>query len=70
MPTYPGLYVQGFGNVPLPLNEIVAEELIKLCSKSPFGVKYKTVFYSNVRDTYELDPASITIQNSAWDIQL
>ncbi len=64
---HPGLYVENYGDVPLPLNEVVAEGLIKLSKHAPYGYKYDTLLNNEIRDTFQIEPSSIKIKNSDWN---
>jgi hypothetical protein len=70
LPPYPGLFVENYGHVPLPLNEHVAESLIKLSTQAPYGFKYDTLYDKEVRDTFQIDPASMKLTNPKWNPQL
>ena len=50
MPSYPGLFVDNFGYIPLPLVESVAESLLKICNQAPYGHNYETKINKEVRD--------------------
>eukprot|EP00029_Vermamoeba_vermiformis_P004973 TRINITY_DN1599_c0_g3_i3.p1 TRINITY_DN1599_c0_g3~~TRINITY_DN1599_c0_g3_i3.p1 ORF type:complete len:202 (-),score=5.82 TRINITY_DN1599_c0_g3_i3:1051-1656(-) len=59
----PGLHINGFGEVGLPLREREAKELITLCQRAPFGRGEKTIVDTNVRNTWQLSPSEIQILN-------
>ena len=63
----PGLYVENYGDVPLPLNEVIAEGLIKLSTQAPYGYKYDTLYNKDVRDTFQIEPSAIKIKNPEWN---
>jgi hypothetical protein len=44
-----------------------AENLIKLCKQAPYGRNFDTVVDISVRDSFELDPACIQINNVDWN---
>jgi hypothetical protein len=67
LPPHPGLYVENYGNVPLPINEDVGEKLIKLSKQAPYGYKYDTLLNKEVRDTFQIEPSSIQIKNPQWN---
>ena len=70
LPTMPGLSIKGYGQVALPLTEANAKDLIKLCKQAPYGRNRETLVDKEVRDTYQLDPASVKIENPTWNKQL
>ena len=43
LPVLPGLQVENYGNVSLPIDETVGEKLIKISSQAPYGHKYQTI---------------------------
>ncbi|KAI0052019.1 hypothetical protein FA95DRAFT_1602248 [Auriscalpium vulgare] len=63
----PGLVVDGFSIVGLPLNPAEAARLRSVCSEAPFGKGERTVVDKTVRDTWELDPCRIRFSNPAWE---
>eukprot|EP00698_Gefionella_okellyi_P020586 TRINITY_DN647_c0_g1_i1.p1 TRINITY_DN647_c0_g1~~TRINITY_DN647_c0_g1_i1.p1 ORF type:complete len:974 (+),score=182.26 TRINITY_DN647_c0_g1_i1:55-2922(+) len=63
---FPGLTVNGLGNVPLPLVEDTANRLIEKCKIAPFGFKGQTIVDTKVRNTWELDPSEFTIRNTKF----
>ena len=63
---YLDLKIKDFGLVSLPLNKLQAEVLIKLCSQEPFGWYLDTLVGTQVRETYQLEPSSIVIENPQW----
>lgn len=66
MPIAPGILIKDFGILPLPLNELQAESLIKICARAPYGHNFQTLVDTKVRDTYQLEPSSIEILNPEW----
>ncbi len=62
----PGLSIEGFGEVPLPLTDIVAKALIAHAHKASFGIGSKTVKDTNVRSTWEIDAEKIHFANPVW----
>jgi len=63
----PGLHINGFGEVPLPLTAETAKSLIALAEKAPFGKGSETVKDTNVRSAWEIDASKISFNNKAWD---
>ena len=70
LPVLPGLYVENYGDVILPLDKENGERLVKVCKQAPYGLKYETLVDRNVRDTFQLDPKSIKINNNRWESNL
>ena len=69
--------MNNFGKLELPLNESKAENLIKVCKQTSFGI-----FNDNsdanvirdvdlrVRDSLELEPSQFVIKNPDWQIKI
>lgn len=71
LPSSIGLEVKGFGEVKLPLEDPQASELIeKVCKLAPFGKDELTLYDKNVRDSYQIDPAQVTISKRQWNNKL
>ncbi|KAF6756349.1 hypothetical protein DFP72DRAFT_284134 [Ephemerocybe angulata] len=62
----PGLTVAGIGSIGLPLSERDAKLLISRAAQAPFGKGDQTVVDTSVRDTWEIEPASISFRNPNW----
>ena len=67
LPSHPGLYVENYGDVPLPINTDVGEKLIKISVQAPYGYKYDTLYDKDVRDTFQIEPSAIKIKNPEWN---
>ena len=67
LPFNPHLIVKCYGFVPLPINESIAEQLIKLSTQAPYGKLYETLVDTKVRDIFQIYPASIKIENPLWN---
>lgn len=76
---YPGLEITGVGRIGLPLPESQAKEIIAKCCLAPYGkvccYEYlrltrpqgeATIYDTQVRNTWQLDPSKITFSNPAW----
>ncbi|KAH6637321.1 hypothetical protein F5144DRAFT_487807 [Chaetomium tenue] len=61
-----GLYVDGIGNIDVPLQEEQARQLIAQCRQAPFGKGSKTIVDTSVRNTWELDASQFRFYNDAW----
>ncbi|KZS90678.1 hypothetical protein SISNIDRAFT_430659, partial [Sistotremastrum niveocremeum HHB9708] len=62
----PGLRVNGFGKVTLPLAEDKARQLVRVCHRAPFGRREQTVVDQEVRDTWEINADQISFENPLW----
>ena len=51
----------------MPLTVKDGEEISKICKRSPFGQRDKTVVDTSVRRTWELDKSEFQLQNPAWN---
>lgn len=51
----------------LPLNEIQAKEIKKLCTLAPFGRKDETIYDTSVRNTLQISPSKVTLSNPKWE---
>jgi len=63
---FPGLVVEGLGEIAYPINEAGAQALISLAHKAPFGKGSKTIVDPNVRDTWEIDAQNLRFSNPHW----
>ncbi len=63
----PGLFIQGVGNVGLPLSDRDAKLIIGASHKAPFGKGSETIVDENVRKTWELNASQVAIRNPAWE---
>ena len=63
---FPGLTMEGVGEIAFPIGESQVKEMIKAARKAPFGKGSETVFDDSVRDTWEIDAARITFGNPQW----
>ena len=55
----PGLKLDGLGTIGLPLSTDAATEIIKACSRAPYGKGTETVLDDTVRKTWELDATKV-----------
>ncbi|KAF6756350.1 hypothetical protein DFP72DRAFT_1044931 [Ephemerocybe angulata] len=62
----PGLTVEGLGLIGLPLSERDAKLLISRAAQAPFGKGDQTVIDTDVRDTWEIEPANVSFANPKW----
>ncbi|RXW12377.1 hypothetical protein EST38_g13476 [Candolleomyces aberdarensis] len=63
----PGLTIDGVGLIGLPLSERDAKVVISHASQAPFGRGDQTIVDTTVRDTWEIEPASVKFQNPKWE---
>lgn len=63
---FPGLEVEGFGEIAYPVNAAQANGLIAIAQKAPFGKGNQTLVDTTVRNTWEIDAAKLTFHNSRW----
>ncbi|ORY09127.1 hypothetical protein BCR34DRAFT_541239 [Clohesyomyces aquaticus] len=62
----PGLWINNYGTVGLPLSTRDAESIASICKQSPFGKGSETVIDTSVRKCWEVDCADFECQNPAW----
>lgn len=63
---FPGLEVNGVGEIAYPINEAQAKALIKVAQKAPFGKGSKTIIDSQVRSACEIDANQLTFNGISW----
>ena len=63
----PCLTIEGIGPLGLPLNPRDAQLVIASSSQAPFGHNDQTIINTDVRDTWEIEPAKIAFQNPLWE---
>ena len=61
----PGLYIQSYGHVSLPVTgtEGPPTKLLELFEKAPFGKGEETVYDATVRNTYQMAPEHFELRN-------
>ncbi|KAF8067731.1 hypothetical protein FPV67DRAFT_1153315 [Lyophyllum atratum] len=62
----PCLIIEGLGYVGLPLSTRDAQAIIECSARAPFGHGEQTVMNTQVRDTWEIEPAKVKFDNPAW----
>ncbi|KPM41799.1 hypothetical protein AK830_g4682 [Neonectria ditissima] len=62
----PGLEMDGYGQVPLPLSPRDAQAIKKACRPAPFGMGDQTLVDDSVRKTWELDCSQFRPANPRW----
>lgn len=63
---FPGLEVDGVGEIAYPINEVQAKALIQVAHKAPFGKGSETILDNNVRSAWEIDADRLTFNSSRW----
>lgn len=63
---FPGLKIDGFGEIPFPINSLQAKALILLAHKAPFGKGSQTIYDDTVRSCWEIDADKLSLSNPAW----
>ncbi|KAF5027314.1 hypothetical protein F66182_558, partial [Fusarium sp. NRRL 66182] len=58
--------LEGIGQVPIPLDEPHARQIITKARQAPYGKGSDTIVDTAVRNTWELDPSQFTIGWSEW----
>lgn len=66
----PGLVVAGVGMIALPLQPAQAEAIIAECEQAPYGRGEETILDTSVRNTWQLAPEFVKLQNPAWEVAL
>jgi hypothetical protein len=63
---FPGMEIQGVGEIGFPVNPLEIKEMIKIARKAPFGKGSETVLDTTVRSAWEIDAGQITFNNGGW----
>ncbi|MEX1193044.1 MAG: 2OG-Fe(II) oxygenase [Brumimicrobium sp.] len=63
---FPGLYVEGVGEIAFPFNKSQAKEVIKVAHKAPFGKGSETIIDANIRSAWEIDVNQFEFRNVEW----
>ncbi len=63
---FPGLEVEGVGDIAFPVREAQARDLIQSAHKAPFGKGSQTILDNSVRSAWEIDADQLSISNPAW----
>ncbi|MBC7687668.1 MAG: 2OG-Fe(II) oxygenase, partial [Aquabacterium sp.] len=67
---FPGMEVDGVGEIAYPINEAQAKTLIQAAHKAPFGKGSKTILDNNVRSAWEIAADKLTFNSSRWAVFL
>ncbi len=63
---FPGMEVDGVGEIAYPINEAQAKALIQVAHKAPFGKGSETILDNDVRSAWEIDVAKLTFNGNRW----
>lgn len=64
---FPGLEVDGVGEISYPVNEVQAKSLINKAHRAPFGKGTETILDDKVRSGWEIDTADLTFTAKGWN---
>ncbi|MEX2594690.1 MAG: 2OG-Fe(II) oxygenase [Anditalea sp.] len=64
---FPGLTVQGLGEIAYPINPLQANALIKEAHKAPFGKGSQTIVDDTVRRAWEIDVEKLHFDGLGWE---
>ena len=65
--TFPGLNIDGLGEVGFPVNTDRALEMIRFAHKAPFGKGRKTITDTKVRSAWEIDANQLSLKYTDWE---
>src|SRR5882757_198666 len=63
----PGLFLNDYGTIGLPLSKQDADIIISKSRQSPFGKGSETLVDTSIRKSWDLDPSQFTLCNPQWD---
>jgi len=63
----PGLYIEGLGEIGLPLTPLQAKSIIAEAKRAPFGQSSRTITDTTVRSAWEIDAGKVSFANPAWE---
>jgi predicted 2-oxoglutarate/Fe(II)-dependent dioxygenase YbiX len=66
----PRLRVEGVGTIALPLLPVQAEQLIAIAEQAPYGRGSETLVDTQVRRTWQIDAARLTLEGQRWSESL
>lgn len=64
---FPGLEVEGLGEISYPVNQLQAKALIQVAHKAPFGKGSQTILDNEVRSAWEIDAEELRFNSPTWD---
>lgn len=63
---FPGLEIDGIGELSYPINDVQAKALISMAHKAPFGKGSETVLDNSVRSAWEINADKLTFHGKQW----
>ena len=63
---FPGLEIEGIGELSYPINDVQASALINVAHKAPFGKGSATVLDNNVRSVWEINEDKLIFNGKQW----
>jgi hypothetical protein len=63
---FPGLEVEGVGEIAYPVNAPQAHALIQVAHRAPFGKGSQTIVDNSVRSAWEIDAGKLSFTNPGW----
>lgn len=63
---FPGLEIDGVGEIAYPINKVQAKALIQVAHKALFGKGSETILDNNVRSAWEIDADKLSFKGSRW----
>lgn len=64
---FPGLEIEGIGEISYPINASQAKDLIQVARKAPFGKGSQTILDNEVRSAWEIDAEELHFNNPSWN---
>ncbi|KAK0716561.1 hypothetical protein B0T21DRAFT_425871 [Apiosordaria backusii] len=61
-----GLFIDGLGDVTMPLSETQARDVKARCRQAPYGKSSDTIVDTTVRNTWELDASQFSFRDPKW----
>ena len=68
--THPGLYIEGIGEIGLPLTPGQAQDIIRRAHRAPFGKGSQTITDTSVRSAWEIDAGQLSFHNEDWNLAI
>ena len=65
--TFPGLHIDGLGEIGFPVTTTQAREMIRLARKAPFGKGSQTITDTKVRSAWEIDAGQLSFRHTDWE---
>lgn len=64
---HPGLYVEGVGEIGLPITAGQSRDIISQAKRAPFGKGSQTITDTSVRNVWEIDAQQLSFGNEEWE---